>query len=622
MCDTYNGQDIDIEELDRKGFEMMNREFVKPTKDDVEKYRLLIEAIAIFDNALDEKQLTILKRKYKFSGKNSFLFQVYLELIKNNKISNDNEEKIRKSLQIKSVKSHSGITNITVFTSPYPSYTNDEGYVVTQSFSCTSNCSYCPNAPGYPRSYLLNEPAVLRAVKHKFDCLEQIHSRMNTLYLIGNDVFKLEVNVLGGTFTSYPNKYREEFVRDIYYAANIFWDKNKRDKLSLSDEKQINETAKSRIVLIAVEIRPDSVTIDEIKFLRYLSITRIQMGIQHTDDEILKKINRKCTTARTIQAIEMLRRHGFKIDAHFMTNLPFSNPEKDRKMLIDELCGLKSSIKREIKNTPTLYQKIMGIKTELEYWEYYNLSHPEIICDQYKIYPCAVLIYTEIEKWFKEGSYIPYDEKYLVDILLDFKTLIFPWIRINRIMRDFYETNIFSKSGKNLSMRDQLHSILKKEGKQCNCIRCREVKSKTWDGTYILVIRKHFAGNGDEYFISAESKDYNTLYGFVRLRLDDATNKIFPELNGCALIREIHVYSTVTNFHKEGNVQHKGLGSKLMKKAEEIARDNARDNTRDNTRDNKYSKIAVIAAVGSRGFYEKIGYTLDPGEGEYMIKKL
>ena len=112
----------------------------------------------------------------------------------------------------------------------------------------------------------------------------------------------------------------------------------------------------------------------------------------------------------------------------------------------------------------------------------------------------------------------------------------------------------------------------------------------------------------------------------VRLRLDDATNKIFPELNGCALIREIHVYSTVTNFHKEGNVQHKGLGSKLMKKAEEIARDNIRDNirdnTRDNTRDNKYSKIAVIAAVGSRGFYEKIGYTLDPGEGEYMIKKL
>ena len=293
-----------------------------------------------------------------------------------------------------------------------------------------------------------------------------------------------------------------------------------------------------------------------------------------------------------------------------MPNLPFSDPEKDRKMLIDEFCGLKRPIKREIKNTPTLWQRLMGIKPELEYWETYDLTNPGIICDNYKLYPCAVLIHSEIETWYKNGTYVPYDEKYLKDILLDFKTLVFPWVRINRIMRDFYEVNIFSISGTNLKMRTELVDILKKEGKTCMCCRCREVKSKLWDGTYILVIRKHFAGNGDEYFISAESSDYTTLYGFVRLRLDDAKNKIFPELDGCALIREAHVYSTVSDFHKEGNVQHRGLGKRLMKKAEEIARDH------------KYTKTAVIAAVGSRGFYEKIGYVLDPGIGEYMIKNL
>jgi histone acetyltransferase (RNA polymerase elongator complex component) len=447
----------------------------------------------------------------------------------------------------------------------------------------------------------------MRAAKHEFDCVGQIHNRMDTLYTIGNDVFKLEVNVLGGTFTSYPNEYREEFVRDIYYAANTFWN-SPRNRLSLQEEKNINETAKSRVVLIAVEIRPDSVTIDEIKFLRYLSITRIQMGIQHLDDEILKKLNRKCTTARTIQAIEMLRRHGFKIDAHIMFNLPFSSPEKDRKMAIDKFCGLKKPIKREIKKE-TWLEWLMGHK-KIEHWEYYDLKNPEIICDQYKLYPCAVLIHTEIEKWYKEGFYVPYDEHYLKDILLDFKRLVFPFIRINRIMRDFYETNIFSISGTNLQMRSELSDILKKDGGKCNCIRCREIKDKPWDGNYIIVIRKHFAGNGDEYFISAESKDYNTLYGFARLRLDDAKDKIFEELNGAALLRELHVYANVTEIGKKGIVQHRGLGSKLMKKAEEIAKEY------------KYIKMAVIASVGSRSFYQKIGYTLDPRSGEYMMKNL
>ena len=192
--------------------------------------------------------------------------------------------------------------------------------------------------------------------------------------------------------------------------------------------------------------------------------------------------------------------------------------------------------------------------------------------------------------------------------MLDFKSLTFPWTRINRIMRDFYEVNIFSKSGSNLNMRNELVDILKSEGRSCSCIRCRESKTKEWDGTYIIVIRQYNASNGIEYFISAESKDCKILYGFVRLRLDDARNKVFEELNGAALIREIHVLSMVAEVGKIGQIQHQGMGSKLMKRAEEIAKDNG------------YKKIAVIAAVGSRGFYYKIGYSLDPGPGEYMLK--
>lgn len=603
--------EIDIEDLNRQGHDMMSRSYVTPTADDVKRLKPLIEEILLFEKALNEKELRLLMRKHKFGGKRSFLFQVYLELVRDKQVSDTNEHLLRKTLQIKSVKSDSGIANITIFTSPYPSYVNEIGEKVTQRFSCSFACHFCPNAPDMPRSYLLNEPAVLRAAKNRFDCVSQMHDRMNTLYITGNDIYKLEVNVLGGTFSSYPRLYVEEFVRDIYYAANSFWGANAelrdpKEKRSLQEEKEFNETAKSRVVLIAVETRPDCITPDELRFYRRLSITRIQMGVQHTDDDILNKINRKCPTSKTIKAIELLKRHGFKIDAHFMPNLPFSSPSKDRKMLIEELCGLNGIVKHSYKKSWLDW----WYGREGEHWQYYELTRPDLSCDQLKIYPCAVTIHTEIEKWYKEGTYVPYNQSHLTSILLDFKSLVFPWIRLNRIMRDFYEVNIFSKSGKDLNMRTQLKDMLTKEGKHCNCIRCRQVKTKEWDGTHVIVIRKYNASNGEEYFISAESSDYHTLYGFVRLRLDDAKDKVFPELDGCALLREAHVYSAVADFSVVGNVQHRGIGKKLMRKAEEIAYQK------------KYKKMAVIAAVGSRGFYTKIGYKLDPGPGEYMIKCL
>jgi histone acetyltransferase (RNA polymerase elongator complex component) len=550
------------------------------------------------------------KRTFRFNYKNSFLFQVYLDLLSQGKVSSEHENKLRKTLQIKSVKSHSGITSITVFTAPYPEYTNEFGEKVKQPFSCEYNCSFCPSQPGQPKSYLLLEPAVLRANKQNFDCVGQMHNRLNGLYMIGHDCLKLEVNILGGTFASYPNDYREEFVRDIYYAANIFLSTNYRERLSLLEEKKVNETARTRIVLLAIECRPDSITPDELRFLRYLSVTRIQMGIQHLDDEVLRKNNRKCTTERTIKAIEMLKTIGYKIDGHFMPNLPFTTIEKDRKMILEDLVGLNGLIKREIKNQPTFWQRLIGVKTELEYWEYYNLQNNKIQVDQMKIYPTAVTIHTDIEKWYKDKTYIPYEEKHLIDMMVTFKSMVFPWIRINRIMRDFYQDNIYSKSGSNMDTRCQLVDILKKEGLRCRCTRCTEAKSTIWDGTYILVIRKYHASNGDEYFISAENNDNTVLYGFARLRLDDAKDKIFPELNGAALLRELHCFSTVTYLGSKGNIQHKGLGTKLMEKAENIAKLN------------KYNKIAVIASVGSRTFYERIGYTLDSGDGEYMLKNL
>jgi ELP3 family radical SAM enzyme/protein acetyltransferase len=590
-------REVDIEELGKKFQECMKREFTEPTEQDVKLLKPFIVEILTSSRILTDKELIILKRKYKYSGKRSFLFQVYLKLLETNEVTTEYEEEIRETLKINPCKSWSGITSITVFTAAHPEYVNEHGERVKQSFSCAYNCHYCPNQPGQPRSYIDLEPGVLRANRNDFDCVRQMWDRMKALYMTGHgNLGKLEVLVLGGTWTSYPVQYREQFCRDIYYAANTFWDKEKRDRGTLDIEKQLNQIAKSRVIGLTLETRPDTINPHELKLLRYYGCTRIQLGIQHVDDDVLRKINRQCPTEKTVQAIELLKSNGYKIDGHLMPNLPGTTPEKDRRMLLDVVAGLKSHVKREVKGTV--------------HWEYYDLRHPEFSLDQLKIYPCAITPWTEIEKWYRAGTFVQYPEYDLVDIMIDFKSTIFPWIRNNRIVRDIPTSCIISSSD-NSNMRQQLQDIMMNEGKQCMCIRCREVKNRVWDGKYIMVVREYNGSNGTEYFISAESEDNLVLYGFVRLRLDSAKDKVFEELNGCALIRELHVYGKLQNANTKGtHVQHQGLGKTLMKTAEDMARDRG------------YNKISVIAGEGVKLYYDKIGYRECMKDGRFMIKQL
>lgn len=603
-------KEIDIEELERKGAEMASREFPSPTPEDLKKLKPLVDAVLGAGRVLSESELAKLKREHKFCGKRSFLFAAYLQLLAAGEVSSEGEAALRRTLMTKACKSWSGITSITVFTAPYPEYTNEHGQRVHQAFSCAFNCSFCPKQEGQPRSYILNEPGVLRANRNGFDCVAQMHDRMRALYMIGHgDLGKLEVLVLGGTFASYPRPYREEFVRDIYYAANTFWEKHAplRTRGTLEEEKRTNKTTACRVIGLTIETRGDTITPEELVFLRRLGCTRVQMGIQHIDDDVLDANNRKCPHTRTVEAIELLKRNGWKIDGHFMPNMPSSSFEKDERMLLNHVVGTRTPVRHEEVRRRNWWTRT----NHVEHWQHYDLYDPDIQVDQLKIYPTAVTVYTEIEEWYKSRKYKPYDEGMLFDLMLDFQSLVFPWIRINRVVRDFFADTILSESGSRLNMRSELESKMKEMGTMCQCIRCREVKDNAWDGTYIIVIRKYTASKGQEYFISAESKDMKVLYGFVRLRLDDAKNKVFPELNGAALVRELHVYSQLTNVgQKGGHVQHRGIGSRLMSKAEEIAHRAG------------YKKMAVIAGIGAQTFYERNGYSTFPGDGEFMMKKL
>ena len=266
-----------------------------------------------FRNKLNSKYK--IGKVYRKSTINLTLRKLYV----NDIITLDDMKRVLKYTIGKKSRSLSGILEVAVMTKP-------------GKFSCEYDCYYCPNQEGMPRSYVKEGPAARRAAQWNFDTIKQIKNRLTSYSINGHEIDKLEIIVIGGTWSSYSMEYREEFINEVYYAVNTFFDINPREMLSLNDEKHINETAICKISGITIETRPDCITKEEIDSFNYFGVTRVQIGIQHPDDYILKKINRKCTVKEIKEGIKLLRDSGFKVLIHLMPNLPFSNPELDKKM--------------------------------------------------------------------------------------------------------------------------------------------------------------------------------------------------------------------------------------------------------------------------------------------------
>eukprot|EP00746_Dinoflagellata_sp_MGD_P165673 gnl/MRDRNA2_/MRDRNA2_95088_c0_seq1.p1 gnl/MRDRNA2_/MRDRNA2_95088_c0~~gnl/MRDRNA2_/MRDRNA2_95088_c0_seq1.p1 ORF type:complete len:748 (+),score=151.51 gnl/MRDRNA2_/MRDRNA2_95088_c0_seq1:73-2316(+) len=538
----------------------------------------------------------------------------------------------------KNVRSNSGVVVITVVTAP-------------GTFSCPHDCHYCPNEPGQPRSYLSTEPAVARANQNDFCPVRQFYDRADTLAKQGHTVDKVEIIVLGGTWSGYPKDYQEEFCRDLFYAANTFDEDvsrlstgggvhggdSSRERLSILEEQTLNEKSRVKIIGLTLETRPDYINRTELRRLRRFGCTRVQIGVQHTNDQILKQINRGHTRKQAVQAVKLLKENCFKVDIHLMPDLPGSDPDKDWEMFQDVLFG------------------------------------PDLQADHWKIYPCEVTPFTKIETWFQEGSYKPYtdtDPMLLQDLLVKVKAEVHPWIRLNRVIRDIPEVSIIAGNS-NTNLRQNIFAKLHAMGKSCRCIRCREVRDWPETAEQLRVrIREYRSSFGTEYFITVEggprglgggstqrglaggkkktkkqkkkiahdrkngievvdepTEDLDienaALYGLLRLRFNDdreAPKTTFPELNRCALIRELHVYGVLiaaragetakVSVEGEDRPQHGGIGRTLMSTAERLAASHG------------FDRIAVISGVGVRNYYRKLGYELQEGEGQYLVKDL
>lgn len=541
------------------------------------------------------------EKKYLF--KRSHLIAAYRLLTAGGEIPKN--DRLLHALKMKPIRTQSGVTPVTVLTKPFP---------------CPGRCIFCPNDVRMPKSYIASEPGAQRAERNAFDPYLQTYNRLLAFYHLGHSVDKVELLILGGTWSSYPESYQIWFLKRCFDALNdfphrdqrkyirtknifanssntpslknatyneiimriaqgdlknIFPDEEKARWEELFEAQKMNERAYCRNVGLVLETRPDCITEEEVIKLRRFGCTKVQIGIQSVRDNILRLNKRGHTQKETTKAIALLRLAGFKIHAHWM---------------------------------PQLY----GATVESDITDYQKLWQPPYSPDELKIYPTSIIQNTELYKLYKEGKYQPYTDEKLLHLL----TTIIPqtprYVRLSRIVRDIPSTEIVA-GNKTPNLRQIAEAEIKKQGKKLQDIRGREIKDQCVSLEDLEEeIISYPTTVSTEYFLSFKTKKTDKIAAFLRLSLphiQKSKNHFIEELRGCAHIREVHVYGEAVGIgrRESGRAQHLGLGTRLIHMAENISKRE------------KYKKLAVISAIGTREYYKKRGFI---NGNLYLIKNL
>lgn len=448
-------------------------------------------------------------------------------------------------IRMKPSRTLSGVTTVTVLTAPWP---------------CPGNCIFCPTDERMPKSYLPDEPGAARAFQNHFDPYLQVSSRITSYEAVGHPTDKIELLILGGSWTAYPWDYQQHFIQRCFDAMNECGSE------SLEQAQQINETASHRNVGLVIETRPDLLDAETLRKLRILGVTKLQLGIQSMNDDILKRNRRSLTMKEALDRVALARAAGFKIVLHWMPNLLGATPESDREDF------------RHFWQTPE---------------EGYGYCPDEL-----KIYPTQLLQGTDLYHEWELGNYEPYDMETLVQLLADIKPTIRPYCRVNRVIRDIPSHHVAAGNTRS-SLRMDIQEAMKAKGTACHCIRCREIRGQQVQPEDLsLNDFRYHAANADEHFLQYVTDD-DHLAGYLRLSLpDDPLNGPIDELHGCAIIREVHIYgqSLPVGAEQSGAAQHIGLGSRLIEEACAISAAHG------------FERIAVIAAIGTRQYYESRGF--------------
>lgn len=468
----------------------------------------------------------------------------------------------RDLLRKKSMRTLSGVAVVAAMTAPEP---------------CPhGRCLPCPGGPTQhtPQSYTGFEPAAMRAIFHNFDPYLQIKNRVEQLHAIGHSTDKVDLILMGGTFTARTVDYQTWFVKRCYDALNASYSR------TLETAKIKNETAPSRCIGLTIETRPDWLRLQQIDHALHFGTTRVELGIQSVYDDILNRMERGHTVSDSIAATRLAKNAGLKVGYHIMPGLPGSTE------------------KRDLSAFRTLFRNA-------------NFQ-PDLI----KIYPTLIVEGTSLYDLWKRGEYEPLSTERAAVLIARMKECIPEWVRIQRIQRDIPVQKISAGITKS-NLRQLIEKEMKHHGTSCRCIRCREigqisVKKKIDYTTLTITLRilRYHASNSEEVFLMLEDKHQDVLIGYLRLR--DILVSHRPELvkKPCMIIRELKILGREAPLGERSSeaLQHRGYGKQLLKAAEDICK-------------NEFDKthLFVLSGVGVKPYYRSLGFT---DEGVYLQKTL
>ncbi len=548
----------------------ISREWQRKRSFDPADHRAALTAIfrdilAVDDSTWDVKRsLRSILARYPKDGKGFYaksdLVAGFRFLIEDGDLEPDSP--LLDRIRMKPVRTASGVAPVTVLTAPA---------------GCPGQCIFCPDDWRMPKSYIYDEPGAQRAERDGFDPFKQTFGRIEAFESIGHDASKVELLILGGTWSAYSQDYRQWFVRRCYDAMNAVGDANFTPAVSLEESQRRNVLSAHRNVGLVVETRPDWITPDEIRHLRRLGVTKVQIGVQSLEDDVLTLNKRGHTVAQVRQALGLLRTAGFKLHLHWMPNLYGATLKSDRA----------------------------------SFRQFFD--DPAIRPDELKIYPCSLIAGTELYQRWLEGDYTPYSEQELVGLLADIKPTVPPYTRINRLFRDIPAHHI--QAGVKVSnLREIVHNELARRGERCGCIRCREVgRQQVRDEDLRLTAYSYATDLTDEHFLQfvvegdsahdgAAALGSAPIVGFLRLSLPKSpsagSRAFLDEIRGNALIREVHVYGPALAIGgaEAGAAQHVGVGTRLLAEARRLSRAAG------------FDRISVIAATGTRAYYAARGF--------------
>lgn len=174
---------------------------------------------------------------------------------------------------------------------------------------CIQKCYYC-DFISYTNKFDMQKEYIEKVIEEIKQNEELIKNRDVTTIYIG-----------GGTPSAVEAKYIKQILDNIYKAANI--------------------NLNSKECEITIEVNPGTITREKLEVYKSCGINRISIGLQSTNDILLKQIGRIHTYNDFLNTYNLVKQAGFKnINVDLMLGLPNQNIE-DLKQSLDILTSLE-----------------------------------------------------------------------------------------------------------------------------------------------------------------------------------------------------------------------------------------------------------------------------------------